>query len=122
MSQISKNGRSVCSSAAFLAISWCREEAGKLAYSALGLVELIHCYVADNSIWVYTLVPDVIANNSAAVFYIVNIFVKDVVYGRKGSFSFKAFDWLARAGQCASVLKNTFLDNGFGHVLLNPML
>ena len=41
---------------------------------------------------------------------------------RKGSFSFKAFDWLARAGQCASVLRNMLLENGFGHVLLNPML
>ena len=40
---------------------------------------------------------------------------------RKGSFSFKASDWLARAGQCASVLRNMLLENGFGHVLLNPL-
>ena len=41
---------------------------------------------------------------------------------RKGSFSLKASDWLARAGQCASVLKNLLLKNDFGHVLLNPLL
>ena len=41
---------------------------------------------------------------------------------RKGSFSFKASDWLARAGQCASDLRNMLLENGFGHVLLNPLL
>ena len=41
---------------------------------------------------------------------------------RKGSFSFKASDWLARAGQCALVLRNMLLENGFGHVLLNPLL
>ena len=41
---------------------------------------------------------------------------------RKGSFSFKAFDWLARAGQCASVLRNMLLEGGFRHMLLNPLL
>ena len=40
---------------------------------------------------------------------------------RKESFSFKASDWLARVGQCASVLRNTLLKNGFGHVPLNPL-
>ena len=43
-------------------------------------------------------------------------------YGRKGSFSFKASDWLARAGQCALVLRNMSLKNGFRHVLLDPRL
>ena len=38
---------------------------------------------------------------------------------RKGSFSFKASDWLVRAGQCASVLRNMLLENGFGHVQKN---
>ena len=43
-------------------------------------------------------------------------------YGGERSFSFKAFNWLARAGQCASVLRNMFLKNGSRHVLLNPLL
>ena len=43
-------------------------------------------------------------------------------YGRKGSFSFKASDWLTGAGQCASVLRNMLLENGFRHVLPNPLL
>ena len=34
----------------------------------------------------------------------------------------KASDWLARAGQCALVLRNMLLENGFGHMLLNPLL
>ena len=42
-------------------------------------------------------------------------------YSIKESFSFKAFNWLARAGQCASVLRNMSLKNGFWHVLLNPL-
>ena len=41
---------------------------------------------------------------------------------RKGSFSFKASGWLARVGQCASVLRNMLLENGFRHVLLNPVV
>ena len=51
--------------------------------------------------------------------YVVIIFVcacrvlqKMLFYGRKGSFSFKASDWLARTGQCASVLRNMLLENG----------
>ena len=40
----------------------------------------------------------------------------------KGSFSFKASDWLARASQCALVLRNMRLKNGFRHVLLNPLM
>ena len=38
-------------------------------------------------------------------------------YGRKGSFSFKAADWLARAGQCASVQKNMLLEKEIGSIL-----
>ena len=31
-------------------------------------------------------------------------------------------DWLARAGECASVLRSKSLKNGFRYVLLNPLL
>ena len=41
---------------------------------------------------------------------------------RKGGFSFKASDWLARAGHCALVLRNMLLENSFGHMLLNFLL
>ena len=34
-------------------------------------------------------------------------------YSRKGSFSFEASDWLARAGECASVLGSVSLKNGY---------
>ena len=43
-------------------------------------------------------------------------------YSGERSFSFKASDWPARAGQCASVLRSMSLKNGFRHVLLNPLL
>ena len=43
-------------------------------------------------------------------------------YSRKGSFSFEASDWLAKAGECASVVGSVSLKNGFRHVLLNPLL
>ena len=51
-------------------------------------------------------------------------FVRDVMlpYSGKRSFRFKGSDWLARAGQCASVLRNMSLKNGFRYVLLNPLL
>ena len=39
-----------------------------------------------------------------------------------GSFNFKVSDWLARVGQCASVLRNMPLKNGFKHVLLDHLL
>ena len=37
-------------------------------------------------------------------------------------FSLKAYDWLARAGLCASVLRSVSIKNGFRYVLLNPLL
>ena len=43
-------------------------------------------------------------------------------YSGERSFSFKASDWLARAGQCASVLRTMSLKNGLRYVLLNPLL
>ena len=43
-------------------------------------------------------------------------------YSRERSFSFKASDWLARAGQCALVLRIMSLKIGFRHVLLNFLL
>ena len=43
-------------------------------------------------------------------------------YSRKRSFSFKASDWLARAGQCAAVLRSMPLPSGFSYMLLNPPL
>ena len=43
-------------------------------------------------------------------------------YRGERSFSFKAFNWLARAGQCASILRSKSLKNGFRHVLLDSLL
>ena len=43
-------------------------------------------------------------------------------HSRKKSFSYKTSDWLARAGQFATVLRNVILKNGFRHVLLDPLL
>ena len=43
-------------------------------------------------------------------------------YSGERSFSFKDSDWLARAGECASVLRSKSLKNGFRHMLLNPLL
>ena len=43
-------------------------------------------------------------------------------YSGERSFCFKASDWLARKGQCASVFRSIFLKNGFRCMLLNPLL
>ena len=43
-------------------------------------------------------------------------------YSEKGSFSLKASDWLARAGECAWVLRSMSLKHGFRYVLLNHLL
>ena len=43
-------------------------------------------------------------------------------YSGEKNFSFKASDWLARAGECASVLRSKSLKNSFRYVLLNPLL
>ena len=36
--------------------------------------------------------------------------------------AFKASDWLARAGQCVSVLRSMSLKNGFRYMVVNPLL
>ena len=43
-------------------------------------------------------------------------------YSGERNFSFKASDWLAGVSQCASALRNMSLENGFRHMLLNPLL
>ena len=50
------------------------------------------------------------------------VLLEMLFYGGERSFSFKASDWLARAGQCASVLRSMSLKNGFRHVLFNFLL
>ena len=43
-------------------------------------------------------------------------------YSNARSFSFKASDWLARAGQRALVLRSISLKNGYRYVGLNPLV
>ena len=43
-------------------------------------------------------------------------------YSEEKSFSFKTFEWLSRAGQCASVLRSMTPKNGFRCMLLNSLL